>query len=130
MSPRSRSVLIVDDDRDVRDAMAELLEDDGYECFRARDGAEALAILKVERPGLMLVDLIMPLMNGAHLLSLLHDDPSYRDIPVIAMTAADDRMVGVQLDVPVLRKPIDLTVLSRLLAQHYSRGPDPAQAPI
>jgi CheY-like chemotaxis protein len=128
VSPRSRSVLIVDDDRDVRDAMAELLQDEGYECFQARDGLEALAVLKVERPGLLLVDLIMPIISGIDLLVRLRQDAALRDIPVIAMTAASDRMVGVKLDAPVLRKPIDLTVLSQMLAQYYPFAQKPIEA--
>ena len=114
---RPRLVLIVDDDRDVRDAMAELLSDEGYACLQAKNGLEALAVLKLERPGLLLVDLIMPIMNGVDLLARLRQDPCLRDIPVIAMTAANDRMVGVKLDGPVLHKPIDLTLLSQMLAQ-------------
>jgi CheY-like chemotaxis protein len=128
VSPRSRLVLIVDDDRDVRDAMAELLCDEGYECLQARNGLEALAVLKVERPGLLLVDLIMPIMNGVDLLARLRQDPALRDIPVIAMTAANDRMVGVKLDGPVLHKPIDLTLLSQMLAQYYPFSQHPAEA--
>ena len=124
---RSRLVLIVDDDRDVRDAMAELLQDEGYECLHAKNGLEALAVLKLERPGLLLVDLIMPIMNGIDLLFRLRQDPCLRDIPVIAMTAANDRMVGVKLDGPVLHKPIDLTVLSQMLAQYYPFAQHPAE---
>jgi len=128
VSPRSKLVLIVDDDRDVRDAMAELLADEGYECLHAKNGLEALAVLKLERPGLLLVDLIMPIMNGVDLLTRLRQDPALRDIPVIAMTAANDRMVGVKLDGPVLHKPIDLTLLSQMLAQYYPFSQHPAAA--
>lgn len=125
--PRSKLVLIVDDDRDVRDAMAELLADEGYECLHAKNGLEALAVLKLERPGLLLVDLIMPIMNGVDLLVRLRQDPCLRDIPVIAMTAANDRMVGVKVDGPVLHKPIDLTLLSQMLAQYYPFSQHPAE---
>jgi CheY-like chemotaxis protein len=125
---RSRLVLIVDDDRDVRDAMAELLSDEGYDCVQAKNGLEALAVLKLERPGLLLVDLIMPIMNGVDLLARLRQDPGLRDIPVIAMTAANDRMVGVKVDGPVLHKPIDLTLLSQMLAQYYPFAQHPSEA--
>ena len=64
----------------------------------------------------------MPLMSGIDLLARLRDHPSYRDIPVIAMTAADDRMLGVKVNVPVLHKPIDLSVLSQLLARYCPLG--------
>lgn len=128
VSPRSKSVLLVEDDQDVCDAMAELLRDAGYECVQATNGAEALAILEVTRPSLLLVDLIMPTMDGIDLLAVLRESPSLRDIPVIVTTAANERMVGTQLDVPVLQKPIDLRELSRLLALYCPLDPTPANA--
>jgi CheY-like chemotaxis protein len=122
MRGQSRSVLLVEDDGDLRQAVAELIEDEGYACRHARDGLEAMAALSVERPDLLIADLLMPLMSGIDLLARLRDHPSYRDIPVIAMTAADDRMLGVKVNVPVLHKPIDLSVLSQLLAQYCPLG--------
>jgi CheY-like chemotaxis protein len=129
VSPRSRSVLLVDDDQDISDAMTELLRDAGYECVQARTGVEALAIMEFERPALLLVDLVMPTMDGIDLLALLRENPSYRDIPVIVMTAASERMVGGHLDVPVLQKPIDLAELSRMLALYCPHCSNPAEAP-
>jgi CheY-like chemotaxis protein len=118
MSGQSRSVLVVEDDGDLRQAVAELIEDEGYACRLASDGIEALAALNLERPDLLIADLIMPLMSGIDLLARLREHPSYRDIPVIAMTGADDRMLGVKLDVPVLQKPIDLSLLGKMLARY------------
>jgi CheY-like chemotaxis protein len=117
MSRHLRSVLIVEDDLDLRQAVAELIEDEGYECRHASDGIEALAALNLERPDLLIADLVMPLMSGIDLLARLREHPSCRDIPVIAMTAANDRMLGVKLDVPVLQKPLDLSLLSKMLAR-------------
>ena len=117
-----RSVLIVEDDDDLRQAVAELIEDQGYACRHARSGIEAMAALELERPDLLIADLIMPLMSGIDLLARLREHPSYRDIPVIAMTAASDRMIGVKLNVPVLNKPIDLPVLSQMLARYCPLG--------
>jgi len=130
MSGKSRSVLVVEDDGDLRQAVAELIEEEGYACRLASDGIEALAALNLERPDLLIADLIMPLMSGIDLLARLREDPSYRDIPVIAMTAADDRMLGVKLDVPVLQKPIDLCLLSKMLARYCPLGGNPGAAPV
>ena len=114
--------MIVEDDGDLGQAVAELIEDEGYACRHARNGIEAMAALDLELPDLLLADLVMPLMSGIDLLARLREHPSYRDIPVIAMTAANDRMLGVKLNVPVLDKPIDLPVLSQMLARYCPRG--------
>ena len=122
MPGQSRSVLIVEDDGDLRQAVAELIEDQGYTCRHARDGIEAMTALSLEPPDLLIADLLMPLMSGIDLLARLREHPSYRDIPVIAMTAANDRMLGVKVDVPVLHKPIDLSMLSEMLARYCPLG--------
>ena len=122
MPGQSRSVLIVEDDGDLRQAVAELIEDQGYTCRHARDGIEAMTALSLERPDLLIADLLMPVMSGIDLLARLREHPSYSDIPVIAMTAANDRMLGVKMDVPVLHKPIDLSVLSEMLARYCPLG--------
>jgi CheY-like chemotaxis protein len=121
-------VLIVEDDADLRQAVAEVIEDQGYACRHARNGIEAMAALNLERPDLLIADLIMPLMSGIDLLARLREHPSYRDIPVIAMTAASDRMLGVKLNVPVLDKPIDLPVLRQMLARYCPLGETPPEA--
>ena len=128
MSGLSKSVLIVEDDGDIRQAIAELIEDEGYACRLANDGIEALAALNLERPDLLIADLLMPLMSGIDLLARMREHPSYRDIPVIAMTAANDRMLGVKLNVPVLDKPIDLPVLRQMLARYCPLGGNPQEA--
>src|SRR5689334_19516253 len=122
----SRSVLLVEDDGDLRQALAELLESEGYACRHAKDGIEALAAVNLEPPDLVIADLLMPLMSGIDLLARLREHPSYRDIPVIAMTAANDRMLSVKLDVPVLQKPIDLSFLSKMLARYCPLGGNPS----
>lgn len=123
-----RVVLIVEDDADLRQAVAEVIEDQGYACRHATNGIEAMAALNLERPDLLIADLIMPLMSGVDLLARLRENPSYRDIPVIAMTAASDRMLGVKLNVPVLDKPIDLPVLRQMLARYCPLGQNPPEA--
>jgi two-component system chemotaxis response regulator CheY len=112
-------VMIVEDDHDLRNAMAELLRADGYELVLAKNGLEALEALREHTPSLLLIDLLMPIMNGVELIGRLRSDPAWRDLPVVVMTAANDRIVGVDVEslkVPVLRKPVDLETLARVLA--------------
>ena len=66
----------------------------------------------------MLVDLFMPEMNGHELLRAIRKDPRLNAVPKIIMTAANDPMLGVKEDVSVLYKPIDVTVLARVLEKH------------
>jgi len=120
--------LIVEDDDDLRQAVAEVIEDQGYVCRHAKSGIEAMAALGLELPDLLLADLVMPIMSGIDLLSRLREHPSYLYIPVTAMTAANDRMLGVKLNVPVLDKPIDLPVLSQMLARYCPLGGNPQEA--
>ena len=111
--------MIVEDDHDLRNAMAELLEADGYELVLAKNGLEALESLREHTPSLLLIDLLMPIMNGVELIERLRSDPAWRDLPVVVMTAANDRIFGVDVEslkVPVLRKPVDLETLARVLA--------------
>ncbi len=57
-------ILIVDDDPDILDALTMIIETKGYQVVTARDGIEALANLKAEKPDLMILDLLMPKMDG------------------------------------------------------------------
>ena len=70
----------------------------------------------------MLVDLFMPVMNGAEFLKVVKQTPKLASIPRVIMTAANDPMIGVREDVTVLYKPVDFDALNRLLV-HYCEPP-------
>ncbi|HEY4711995.1 MAG TPA: response regulator, partial [Dehalococcoidia bacterium] len=78
-------ILVVDDDPDILDAVALILESQGYEVVTARDGIEGLANLKAEQPDLMILDLMMPRMDGFAVCKELQDPrwSKYRDIPIL-----------------------------------------------
>ena len=83
-----RTVLIADDNQELRTLMAEFLTSDGFEVLEASDGVEALEIVRRARPDAVLLDIIMPRLNGLHTLERLREiDP---DVQVIIMTAALD----------------------------------------
>lgn len=113
---------MVEDDPDIRQAMAELLEDEGYDCILAEHGLDALETLNRRTPSLVLIDLLMPVMNGVELVARLRSDARWSNLPVVVMTAAGERTMGVDLEtlnVPVLRKPVDVASLVQVLASHF-----------
>jgi len=126
-APRSGGagpVLVVEDDADIRNAMAELLEDEGYDCIVAEHGVDALEALGRQTPSLVITDLLMPVMNGVELIGRLRSDARWSTLPVVVMTAEGQRIVGVDLEslkVPVLKKPVDVASLANVLAE-YSPG--------
>ena len=85
----SATVLLVDDDAGVREKMARTLERSAWEVVEAIDGRDALEQLAVCRPTLVLLDLMMPVMDGFEFLVELHANPNWRDIPVVVLTAKD-----------------------------------------
>ena len=87
-SPR-KSVLIVEDDLAVRDALAFVLRQEGYEARTAADGAEALDQLHQARPNLILLDLVMPTMDGREFRRKLLEDPQLATIPVVVVSALE-----------------------------------------
>jgi DNA-binding response OmpR family regulator len=82
-------ILVVDDDPDILDAVTMILESQGYEVVTAQDGIEALANLKAEKPDLMMLDLLMPKMDGFAVCKELQDPrwAKYRDIPILILTS-------------------------------------------
>lgn len=88
--PSSRGeggVLVIDDDRDVRETLAAVLEAEGYEVACAENGAQALALLRGPKPGVIVLDLIMPVMSGWELLDAVQDNRELSGIPVVVLSA-------------------------------------------
>ena len=78
-------VLVVDDDADIRATLVELFEGEGFTVTGAADGADGLAQARERRPDLVLLDMMMPVMNGHEFLAALKPDPSLADIRVVVM---------------------------------------------
>jgi CheY-like chemotaxis protein len=85
--PAALRALVVDDDADVRQRLRGLLENEGWEVDEAADGLEALARLAKQRPGLILLDLLMPGVDGFEFLAELQQREEGRSVPVIILTA-------------------------------------------
>ena len=104
-----RSVLVIDDEEDVREALRDLLELHGYKVLAAPNGREALEILRREgQPGFVLLDLIMPVMNGWEFLDELSRDAELSRIPLSITTSAPEQAPR---DRDVMPKPIDIDAL-------------------
>jgi len=116
-------VAIVDDDADLRQALADVLQDEGYTCIEARDGREALDLLRraSPKPDVILLDLMMPMMDGWQLQIRLRDDPDLATIPIVVMTAHAGFLraaASIRPGTAVLPKPIDLPRLLEVVATH------------
>ncbi len=106
----ARRVLVVDDAPDIRDALSEILEVEGYDVQRARNGREALQRLEQEVPDLVLLDLMMPVMDGWEFARSLA--PGAR--PPIIVLSADRNVSSKAKEIGALgwlAKPFELTEL-------------------
>ncbi len=117
-----QKILVVDDDPDILDALSMILESQGYQVVTARDGVEGLANLKAEKPDLMILDLMMPKMDGWAVCKELQDPrwAKYRDIPILILTSVREEAsrrryeleTGLELDVDdYVEKPISPDIL-------------------
>jgi CheY-like chemotaxis protein len=111
-------VLIVEDDPDVLQMMEDVLRLEGYSTETARNGAEALERTRQRRPCLVLLDLMMPVMDGWTFRKRQLADPVISDVPVLCVTAAGRHMLlEDQLKAPCLSKPVNFDALIRALAE-------------
>lgn len=107
-------VLVVEDDDDLREILADALRVEGYRVETASNGAEALAAIERSPPCLMLLDLMMPVMNGWQVVDQLQ--AGHSEVPFCIMSAAGSNApTG---SVCVLHKPMNLDALLRLVAEH------------
>jgi CheY-like chemotaxis protein len=114
-----RELLVIDDDTEAREALAEFLEHSGYVVMVAANGREALDCLRksVRLPAVIILDLMMPVMDGWEFLERQSRDPVLHDIPVVVLTATPPR--DLLLAKAVLLKPVEpeflLEIVERLL---------------
>ncbi len=125
-------ILVVDDDPDILEALSEILEAEGFEIRRARNGKEALERLEPDSPQLILLDLMMPVMDGWEFAQRMRQKPAaIASIPLIVLSA--DRNVGSKATdigaVGYLAKPFELNDLLEMVRRALKEGPRTPPAP-
>jgi DNA-binding response OmpR family regulator len=125
-------ILVVDDDPDILEAVTLILESQGYEVVTARDGIEGLANLRAEQPDLMILDLMMPKMDGFAVCKELQDPrwSKYKDMPILILTSVREEAsrrryeleTGLELDVDdYVEKPMSPDVLLKRVSTLINR---------
>jgi two-component system chemotaxis response regulator CheY len=120
----SGSILVVDDDPNMRELLRIHLANAGYEVEVAKDGLEAGYGLLRSRPDLIISDVNMPHLDGFEFVAAMRDDAAYRGIPVIFLTtAAEAEHRGKELGaVAYVQKPVRADKLLSVVAAHMSGG--------
>lgn len=119
----AKKILVVDDEEHVVAAIVTNLQLEGYEVIPAYNGTEALELVREEKPDLVVLDVMMPEMNGWEVLQSLKTDPATEDLPVIMLTAlSQDRDIerGWELEANAyLTKPFDPAKLIRIVREQF-----------
>ena len=118
-------ILVVDDDPAIRDVVADILEMSDYQVQTANNGAEALAQIRADQPAVVLLDLMMPVMDGWEFLRRCRDHSRCAQIPVAVMSAARDvaaaaNELGAQA---YLTKPFDMDAVLDVVSRLASTAP-------
>ncbi len=117
-----KTLLVVDDEDGILDALGEALSDEGYHVLMARNGKDGLKRVSETLPDLILLDYMMPVLDGREMLKALQAEPAWRNIPVVLMSAMPRSSLPPDcVPTSFLRKPFNLdtllTELERLLGR-------------
>ena|SRR3989338_2294085 len=115
----AKKILLVDDEKDLVSTLRTLLEAKGYEVISATDGLEGLEKAKKEKPNLILLDVMMPNLNGYQVCRALKKDPNFKHIPIVMLTAKaqeSDKFWGIESGADdYVTKPFDsLNLLEKI----------------
>jgi signal transduction histidine kinase/DNA-binding response OmpR family regulator len=109
---RNATILIVDDEEAIRSLLRQELTEAGYLVEEATNGKEALERVRTTRPDLIILDIMMPEINGFDVAAILKNDPQTMDIPIIVLSIIQDKSRGYRIGVDrYLTKPIDTSLL-------------------
>lgn len=115
-------VLVVDDDPAIRGLVAEALRSEGYTVDLAAHGREALEAMRARKPATVVLDLMMPVMDGFTFMDACHREALCRDVPIVVISAAQDALKKLP-EQPVqawIQKPFDLGHLIQTVGRYAS----------
>jgi CheY-like chemotaxis protein len=117
------TILVVEDHDDSRRMLEDMLTQAGFRVLTATDGAEALRLLASERPDLIVLDLILPWVNGVEVLRPVRDHPQLRIVPVLVVTGTQTSEFELRTFRPVrvLRKPLNVDAVVPTIQQMLSQ---------
>jgi DNA-binding response OmpR family regulator len=113
-------VLVVDDDPAIRGLVADALRLEGYSVDLAAHGREALDAMRARKPATVVLDLMMPVMDGFSFMEACHQERLCADVPIVVISAVQDALKRID-EVPVhacIAKPFDLDELVRTVASY------------
>ena len=123
--PESKKILIVDDEQDIVETLKFILEAQGYTCFCAYNGEDGLNFAKEIIPDLIILDVMMPKINGYKISRLLKYDNKYKNIPIIMVTARSqeqDKLIGEETGVnEYLTKPFELDQIVKKVEEYLNK---------
>jgi signal transduction histidine kinase/CheY-like chemotaxis protein len=120
---RKATILVVDDDDSIRSLLQQELSDAGYIIEEATNGKEAVAKVRARKPDLVILDVMMPEMNGFDVAAVLKNDPQTMDIPIIVLSIVQDKTRGYRIGVDrYLTKPIDTNLLFTEIGDLLEQG--------
>ena len=106
-----KKILVVDDEKDITETLSFMLKAAGYDVLIANDGEEGLKFAKEENPDLIILDVMMPKINGYKIARLLKYDNKYKHIPIVMVTARgqdSDKLIGEETGADVyITKPFE-----------------------
>lgn len=121
-----KKILIVDDEQDIVESLKFVLETSGYDCVCAYDGEEGLKLAKELSPDLIILDVMMPKINGYKISRLLKYDSKYKNIPILMITARsqeEDKLIGEETGVnEYITKPFEITEVLAKVEQYLKNG--------
>jgi DNA-binding response OmpR family regulator len=123
MTGRRNTILVVEDDREIREAIVDVLEAEGYHVESAPNGKEGLSRLREieKRPCLILLDLMMPVMSGGEFLAMARKDDALATIPVVIVSAWPSEAAQIAgATQGYVKKPIDLETLLTTVSRFCS----------
>lgn len=114
----SKCILIVEDNKEIQESLKMALEIEGYEIFTANNGKEGMdQLAKMPTPCMILLDLMMPIMNGWEFVEEINKNLLLSTIPIVVVSAFEDKK-GTLKSAGYIQKPIDLNALLKTVYKH------------